>query len=455
MWLQLEEPTHRLHYVLVYGFRGEAPAVDSFRERVADRVASFPRLRKRVVPVPLNIARPVLVDEPGFDPARHVESVTLSPPADEEALRSALSAIQTAPLDPDRPRWSLTLVDGFTDDRFVVAAKVHHSYADAVSFAAMVMDLVRDDPSADLPLAPPPSGGLPRRSELVVEALRDSIRVPRRLAEGRGPRALVGDAARGLVTANRAIRAMQPAPRCSLNLGTGGPDRQVHWLRIPTAEIENLSRALRATLNTIVLAVVTGGLRRHLARAGRSDEEEVVVLMPISLRQEGDHAALGNRVTSIFPRVQLREQDPVEQVEHIADEVNRQLKQGKAGGITAAKTLADVAPPAFMRWLIRRTYSRPDFNLMVSTAAFPDDPVACFGAQLEEIMPFPHLPAWHGLAIGVAGYRDTTVVAFTADEARVGSSEELLACTRSALEELREAASGLAGRSRTEHAYSR
>lgn len=451
MWLQLEERTHPLHYVLVFGFRGERPAVESVRERVADRVARFPRLRKRVTPVPLNIARPVLVDEPGFDPARHVESVTLSPPGDEEALRSALSAIQTSRLDPGRPRWNLTLIDGLADDRFVLAAKVHHCYADAVSFAAMVMDLVRDDHAPALP-SPPPAGAPPRRSELVVEALKDLIRVPRQLADGRRPRELVTDTGRGLATASRAIRAMEPAPRSPLNLGTGGPHRQVHWLRIPTAEIESLSRAFRATLNTIVLAVVTGGLRRHLAGAGRS-EEEVVVLMPISLRQEGDHAALGNRVTSIFPRLQLREQDAVRQVEHIADEVNRQLAQGRAGGITAIKTLADVAPPAFMRWLVRRTYSRPDFNLMVSTAAFPDDAIAFFGGELEEIMPFPHLPAWHGLAIGVAGYRDNTVVAFTTDEARIGNSEDLLGCTRRALEELREAASGLAGT--TEHAYTR
>ena len=50
--------------------------------------SAIPRLRQQLVSAPPGCGRPVWVDDPGVDVARHVHEVACSPPGDEDALRS-------------------------------------------------------------------------------------------------------------------------------------------------------------------------------------------------------------------------------------------------------------------------------------------------------------------------------------------------------------------------------
>lgn len=437
MFLQIEEPTHRIHYGAVYRFNGPAPSPDELEARVAPRVGRFPRLRQRVVRVPLDIARPVFVDDHGFDPRRHLSRVTLPPPGDEDGLRAAAGQFFSEPLDMDRPAWELRLVDGFADDRFALIAKVHHVYADAVSFGSFVIELVSDDAGDEPPAqwAPRPTPGRPR---LLADAVADSIRTPLRLARGQKLVPLVKACASGVAAAARTLRIVEPAPRSRLNQGPGGREREVNWVRASTAELHEIANALGATLNTVVLTVVAGGVARYLERHGEQ-QEKLVALMPISMRAP-EESGLGNRVASLFPRLPLRERDPARRIDLIARGISEMLMSGRAAGVAALKTIGDVAPPAFMRWLIRRTYRRPDFNLMATTVVFPHAPPTLHGAVLDEVIPCVHLSAWHGVGVGMTALGDAAMFGLITDRTRIPDGRDLADDFAAELEALRQAA---------------
>src|SRR5665647_2171159 len=78
------------------------------RDAFADRIAAIPRLRQRLLRVPLGCGRPIWVDDTTFDLRR--------PSAPRRASHRATSTpswrppwrLLTAPRPPDRPPWSAT-----------------------------------------------------------------------------------------------------------------------------------------------------------------------------------------------------------------------------------------------------------------------------------------------------------------------------------------------------------
>jgi diacylglycerol O-acyltransferase / wax synthase len=63
--------------------------LDRARRLIAERVVAVPRLRQRLVRVPLGCGGPIWVDDPGFDIGRHVRAVACREPGDEPALLDA------------------------------------------------------------------------------------------------------------------------------------------------------------------------------------------------------------------------------------------------------------------------------------------------------------------------------------------------------------------------------
>src|SRR5262245_14898160 len=86
------------------GLPGGDPAV--LGRLVAERAATIPRLRQRLVRAPLGCGPPVWVDDPGADPARHVRVTACPAPGDERALLDLAAGVLTSRLPSGRPLWA-------------------------------------------------------------------------------------------------------------------------------------------------------------------------------------------------------------------------------------------------------------------------------------------------------------------------------------------------------------
>ena len=88
------------------------PALMATVERAARRV---PRLRQRVVSPLLPISRPHWVADPDFELTYHLRHVRIPEPGGFAELMALAEVAAMAPLDPARPLWELTLVEGLRD----------------------------------------------------------------------------------------------------------------------------------------------------------------------------------------------------------------------------------------------------------------------------------------------------------------------------------------------------
>jgi hypothetical protein len=73
------------------------------RPPAADRAGrAVPRLRQRLVPVPPACGRPIWVDDPAFDPARHLHVVSCPEPGNDHALLEPTADLALEPLPRTR-----------------------------------------------------------------------------------------------------------------------------------------------------------------------------------------------------------------------------------------------------------------------------------------------------------------------------------------------------------------
>ena len=90
------------------------------------------------------------------------------------------------------------------------------------------------------------------------------------------------------------------APRTSINARTGR-HRRLAVVRIPLADVKEIRRGLGGTVNDVVLAGVSGGLRRlFVHRADDTEDLQLRVLCPVSVRSDDQRGSLGNKVSAMF-----------------------------------------------------------------------------------------------------------------------------------------------------------
>ncbi|MBN2623401.1 MAG: wax ester/triacylglycerol synthase family O-acyltransferase [Acidimicrobiales bacterium] len=398
--------------------RGEL-RLDDLRERIAARLDALPRLRRLLAPVPYEVDRPRWVDDPHFDVARHVRELRLPAPGDDDALRRAAEQIQSAVLPRDRPLWDLHLVTGLDGDRIGLIERVHHALVDGVSgvdLATILLDLEPDTPAPPRrPWTPEPApdgadllvAGVRRQAtapvRAAVRALRDPMGTLRDVATvGRGLAAIVGD---GLL-----------APRSSLNGPLRG-SRRLAWVRADLDDIRAAGHRAGGSVNDVVLAAVAGGLRSLLLERGEVLPADLVlrVLVPVSLRRDDEHGALGNRVGAILAPLAVGIGDPDARLAAVVEAMRRRKQQPEADAVGRLLDSANALPPRAARILTRAVEYQPLVNLVVTNIPGPPVPLYAAGARMLEALPIVPLGANLTVGVAVLSYEGTLAVTLTAD----------------------------------------
>ena len=309
-FLHLEDATTPMHVgsVMVFDPPKEGFDYDQFVQVISDRIAGRRRYRQRVRHVPGRIANPVWVDDPHFDLSYHVRRSALPVPGDQGQLEEFVARILSRPLDRDRPLWEAYFVEGVEDGRFAVVTKAHQSMVDgieAVDIAALILDpeaVAGEDPGeyapSDLRLVADAvmSSVLSPRTALgtLRTGLRDVTDTGRRVAETAGQ-----------VVATLAKVGASPAPDSPLNQPVGSARRFV-VLKTDLEDYRSIRTRLTrgryvedVTINDVVLATISGGLRTWMQTRGLpvTSTTTVRVMVPVSIKgDDGDAADPQDRV---------------------------------------------------------------------------------------------------------------------------------------------------------------
>jgi diacylglycerol O-acyltransferase / wax synthase len=438
-FLEVESPTAHMHVgwvaLLSPPEEGPVPNFAELRDHIAGRLSRAPRYRQKIAPVPFGLNDPLWIDDDGFDVTRHVRH------AGEPEIGKIVERVMSTPLDRTRPLWELSLADRLADGRIGIVGKAHHCMVDgiaAVELAALLLDPTREPPPAepdDWKAAPPPD-----KFDVLAGSVRD--RVMEQLDLLRWPARLLRSPGRVLSLAQdgqRAARALVSsfstiAPPSMLNR-PNSPLRHLALLGRELEDFQRIKRRFRTTVNDVVLAASSGGVRRFVSRHGE-EPRRLRTMVPVNVRGSGGEGEFGNKISFLFVDLPCDEPDPVRRLLDIHMTMSDRKESGEPQGGDSVLKLVGHAPHQLQHVVSRLVSSPRTFNLVVSNIPGPREPLYMRGCELQEAYPIVPLADKHALSIGITTIKDGAFFGIYADRKSLPDAELLARDIDASVDEL-------------------
>ncbi|MEZ0350092.1 wax ester/triacylglycerol synthase family O-acyltransferase [Mycobacterium sp. pR1184] len=417
---------------------------EAFRLHVRRRLHLLEPLRYKLVDIPGQLHHPMWQENCDVDLDYHVRRVRVPAPGGRRELDDVIGRVASTPLDRSRPLWEFHCAEGLAEGRFALIAKVHHALADgvaSVNLLARAMDLkgpVQDERDND------EAGSTATKGDLLWAAARDHVR---QIVELPG---LIKDAAVGMSRVRRRSkeRGDHPdladafaAPSTFLN-HVVSPQRRFASVTLPLAEVKATAKALGSTVNDMVLAIATGGLRMLLLRYDGQAQRPIIASVPTAT--DKSDRITGNEISGLMISLPVHIADPAERARlvslatRIAKE-DLEIMGPELYGRMMAYLPTAFAPAAF-RWLGRHDVPNRLMNVAVSSVVGPRERGHFGGAAVTEIYSTGVLSPGAPVNITVWSYVDSLGIAVLTDDQTFEDPHEATDAMAQAFIELRSAA---------------
>ena len=440
-WLHMDRPTNFMVVNSVLWFdermdveRGRAV----IRERLVER---FPRFRQRIVEPRLGVGLPYWEDDPNFDLDRHLHHIALPAPGDRAALQALVGDLISTPLDHSKPLWDIYLIDGYGSGMAQVI-RMHHSIADGIALARVLFSMTDEQPDAGIirraggrsvrgrlaPVTAPLGAGAHVAGAVMHEGF-ELLSHP--VSELRG---LAGATAQD----SRALAKLLLTPPEDDNVLRGelSARQTVTWTdEIAREEVKSIGRATGTTVNDVLLAAITGALRRYLIDR-HSLVDELRAMVPFNLRPVDQPLPreLGNR----FGLVYLQLPVGIRGHRHRLEEVHRRMdaiKQSPEGAVAyAILGVIGLTPAQIERRLVDVFASKS--TLVLTNVPGPRQPVYFAGTRVAGVIPWVPAGGAIGLGISIFSYAEKVTVGVRVDAGVISDPEAIIDAFEPELERL-------------------
>lgn len=422
-WLAQETPTVPTHTIKIFvmDVPGGRIEYSLLKERFTQVLRKAPMLRQRVIPIPGGLHHPVVVNDPDFDLDMHINRAAVPAPGSQVELDDLIGQIISGSLDRSRPLWELWVLEGYGQDKLVLALKIHHLLADgmaSVGFIQRVFDGEYIDESRD-EWRPEP---LPSKMRLIGDALLDHIKydVPN------FPR-MVGLMVQRFIRLFRYARQKKAPmleaikidlPRTVLNQAVSNK-RNFASLQLSLEETKALKNRLGGTLNDVFLALAAGTIRKYLIHRDDLPSTPMAAAVPMAIDESGVVREFGNNFMAMVTMIPVNISDDLERFRVTQSIVAAAKQELYVLGPDTWNRINHYVPPGLVSFVKMRNYrrqvaARPDYipanNLLLSNVPGPRTKLGAM-SDLYSIGP---LNEGTGLNITVWSYADKLNVSFLA-----------------------------------------
>ncbi len=427
---------------------------------IESRLGGGRSFRQRLVRVPFDLDHPYWIEDPDFDLEYHVRHIALPKPGDWRQLCIQVARLHARPMDLTKPLWEFIIIEGLDNIEglpegcFALVGKVHHAAIDGMSgveLSGAVHDLTPDMPDR-IPADDWKPEAKPGIGDLLIKGYFNTLRQPQKYLETiartvPGLARLAGEVSKG----DLSIKGARTPPKTRFNASVS-PHRVFDAVSLPLAGVRAIKDAIPGgTVNDAILAIIGGGLRTYLSDKGELPAESLTVMAPISVRAEGEKAALGNLVSGMVVSLGTNIADPAERLNHIhTDAVNSKGLTNAVG----ARTLTDYSQliPGGLAGLGARLYTRlgvanamaPVFNVVATNIPGSRAPLYFCGAKMVRMNGFAPIFDSMGLINVIYSYVDEITISFTCDRDMMPDPAAYAAALTGSFEALRDATAGKA-----------
>ncbi|GGM69274.1 wax ester/triacylglycerol synthase family O-acyltransferase [Dactylosporangium sucinum] len=467
-FLRLESPQAPMHLgaLAIFQPREKIPPA-RLAAVLGERVRRIPALRQRARTTWWPPGGAVWTPDTTFDPSQHIRVHQLK--RAKNAMTVLASELMAEPLDLSRPLWQIHLMTGLPEGRFALLIKLHHAMADglrAVELGLRLFDGFTDhqpnhpQPDSTTAMAPPTPTAVQaaaeratRAAHAIADVARSAKRIPRTLslaASSAGIAAsllsnvrlavlLPSTLGSSLHDTMHAIARTAAAPKTPPRTA-----RSLALLRLNTHDVRHVRKHYGGTEHDVLLAVITGALRRWLvANNQRPENLNIRALIPVSRRGRTTQPQRHNVLSGYLCDLPIQQDDPITMLHHVRAAMDRHKAAGFARGPGAFPVLTEQIPVPAQHLtipLLRRAGPLL-FDTIITNVPVPSRPITLAGAPLHHA--YPIAPLAHGQALGIAlsTYRESVHIGLHADHRAVPDLNRLANAIPTALTALAHAIS--------------
>jgi len=454
---RLNAPLH-ISPITIYDPRTSENGVVTFQdvlETFRSRLQLSPVFRRKLVKVPLHLDSPYWVEASEFDLEFHVRHQALPKPGTMRQFNNLLARLHSRPLDLTRPPWEayfiegLDSIEGFPSGCFAMYLKIHHSAIDGAT-GNQIVEALHD-------LTPTP-GDFNRRDDWegeddpglltllglsYVNLLRQPSKVFSLIRSTLESWNLPADI--GQKKSEMADHQIREKTRFNQQVS---PHRVFGSTHMKLERIKAIKNAVGdCTVNDVMLAIVSGGLRHYLEAKSELPEFSLIAGVPISTRTPKEvDASGGNSVSGMRLSLRTDIADPLERLIMInADAVASKVYANAVG----AQRLVDIAEtiPSSVAALGMRIISatglgarNPVAHTIVTNVPGLQAPIYMCGAEALLWLGAGPLMDGMGLFNCINSYNGTVAIAFVSDRDMMPDPDFYAECIEKSFRELERAA---------------
>jgi len=445
--LHIETPTN-LMVITGLIFFDQPIDVIGLKGIIQERLLKFERFQQRVVRTGLILKSPKWEFDPTFDIDAHVHRVGLPSPGDENALKDLVNDLMSVPLDMNKPPWQLILVENYGEGS-VIVARLHHTLADGLSLVNVFNSIGKEEMSS--PGVSSPAHAHQKASSLVGRLTVPPLKLASNILSLSGwalkqglemidnPDYLkdVSKIAAGNAQALGKYVIGESDPQTSLR-GKCGITKKSTWSApIPLEHVKTLARQLGGTVNDVMLAVVTGGLRRYLDASAESiDFQDLRAIVPVNLRNDGNFKSMGNQVGMVLVPLPVGLQDPLERFRTVKSRMDDLKGSGEPDLIYNL-----LNTPVFKSKLLDTTMvdlMTSKASLLVTNVPGPQGQISLAGRKIRHAVFWVPQPAGWGLGISIMSYAGEITLGIAVDASLIPDPEQILKGIEAELEAIHE-----------------
>jgi diacylglycerol O-acyltransferase len=452
VFLHLEREGMPLNVASVCMFDGQITLEDCI-QFIESKLPLIPRYLKRVVSAPLGLGLPSWEYDPEFDIRRHVLEITLKHGTETE-LKAVAGKLFSQVMDRRHPLWDLTLVHGLKDNRTALIVRLHHCLADGIAGVGIVNVLLDATPEAPRlpkrklkfrlppqrdPLSSITAGCVDSYSDFVkriLSAWTDVLNVAERAAANGGnlPTNELSQLLPEITASTERLR---------FNVIYRGPQKFA-WAGIPLAEVKAIRQKFGASVNDVVLALVTATVRRYQELHGERVKGRLLRMMvPVNLRGSESTTELGgNRISLVPVTVPLDIRNPRKLLEAVHRRTEFLKHAHAAELVSLTGGLIGMFPTPFQAFAGQMLSQLPitPFNLVCTNVPGPQYPLYLLGHKMTSW--YPYVPVGGEMAVNCAvlSYDGNIGFGFSGDVHAAPDLRRMEDFLKGSFAELREAA---------------
>jgi len=442
----MDEP---VNLMVITGFWEFSETLDYNRlyATIEARLSSFPRFRQKVVRPKTGIGLPKWVDDKQYDLASHLHRVALPAPGDKTALSAMISNLMTMALDPSKPLWDIHLIENYNRTGCALFFRLHHCIADGIALMHVLHSMADTIPDAPWPtpqgqgkqpgMSRPPlfsfnsmistaKGAIQKGADISKKIIAE---VEKAAENPAGMKYLFKIAANlpGDVAGVLSKHTLMDSDPNTAFKGRLQVAKQVTWTDpIDLDNVKKLGKAISsATLNDVLIATVTGSMRRYLkTRNTPINELDLQVTVPVNVRKPGTEFKLGNKFSLVFLKLPVYLEDPILRLKEVKRRMDK-LKKSPDPYVNFGLLSAIGFLPATAAQKAAQFFGNKASGVMTNVPG-PQKPLYFAGKEITNIMFWVPRSGTVGLGISILSYNGRVTIGIASDKGLMPDPETFL-----------------------------